>query len=181
MLNRVVLMGRLVRDPELRRTQSGIAVTSFGLAVERNYKSADGNRQTDFFDIVAWRNTAEFVCRYFTKGRMAAIDGRLEKREYTDRDGNRRTTVEVIADNVHFAGDAPRRDSQDGGGYGAPPPAGYGASQPPYGGSSFGGGASSSYGSGGAPYGGASDGGFSGSAGGEGGYNEMEENGELPF
>ena len=123
MLNHVVLQGRFVRDPELRRTQSGTAVTSFSLAVDRDFKSQNGEKETDFIDVVAWRNTAEFVSKYFTKGRMAIVEGRLQLRDYTDRDGNKRRAAEVIADNVYF-GDA-KRDSADNGGY-APAPA-YGA------------------------------------------------------
>ena len=101
MLNHIVLMGRLVRDPELRRTQAGIAVTSFRIAVDRDYQSRDGGeKQADFIDIVAWRNTAEFVSKYFTKGRMAVVSGRLQMRDWTDKDGNKRTSAEVVADNV---------------------------------------------------------------------------------
>ena len=96
MLNRVVIMGRLTRDPELRHTQSGNAVTSFSLAVECDFKGQDGEKVTDFIDVVAWRNTAEFVSRYFTKGRMMVVDGRLQSRKWEDRDGNRRTSIEVV-------------------------------------------------------------------------------------
>ena len=108
MLNHIILMGRLVRDPELRRTQNGTAVASFTLAVERDYSGAE-KKQTDFIDIVAWRNTAEFVSRYFTKGRMAVVSGRLQIRDWTDRDGNKRKSAEAVADNVYF-GDS-KRDS----------------------------------------------------------------------
>jgi len=140
MLNRIIIMGRLVRDPELRTTQSGIPVTSFTLAVDRDFKSRDnGEKSTDFIDVVAWRQTAEFVCKYFNKGRMAVAEGRLQIREWKDRDGNSRRTAEVVADNVYFADS--KRDSGDSygsaygaptGGYGAPggsygAPAGYGA------------------------------------------------------
>ena len=118
-LNRIVLMGRLTRDPELRRTQSGTAVTSFSLAVDRDFKSQSGEKETDFIDIVAWRNTAEFVCNYFTKGRMAVVEGRLQIRDWTDRDGGKRRSAEVVADNVYF-GDS-KRDSAPSGGYDAPP------------------------------------------------------------
>ena len=118
MLNRVVLMGRLTRDPALRRTQSGTAVASFSLAVDRDFKSQSGEKETDFIDIVAWRNTAEFVSKYFAKGRMAVVEGRLQIREWKDRDGNNRRTAEVVADNVYF-GDS-KRDGQSGGDY-APP------------------------------------------------------------
>ena len=102
MLNKIFLMGRLTRDPELRRTQSGTAVTSFSLAVDRDFKGQDGEKETDFIDIVAWRGTAEFVSKYFTKGRMAIVEGRLQIRDYTDRDGNKRRVAEVVADNVYF-------------------------------------------------------------------------------
>ena len=103
MLNHIVLMGRLTRDPELRRTQSGVAVASFSLAVDRDFQSRDsGEKQTDFIDIVAWRNTAEFVSKYFTKGRMAVVSGRLQIRDWTDREGGKRRSAEVVADNVYF-------------------------------------------------------------------------------
>lgn len=102
MLNKIILMGRLTRDPELKRTQSGTAVTSFALAVDRDFKSQSGEKETDFIDIVAWRNTAEFVSKYFTKGRMAVVEGRLQIRDYTDREGNKRKAAEVVADNVYF-------------------------------------------------------------------------------
>lgn len=116
MLNNVALMGRLVRDPELRRTQTGTAVSSFTLAVDRDFKDKEtGEKKADFINVVAWRSTAEFVSRYFTKGRMAVVEGRLQIRDYTDRDGNKRTAAEVVADNVYF-GDS-KRDAE-GGGYG---------------------------------------------------------------
>ena len=137
MLNRIIIMGRLVRDPELRTTQSGTPVTSFTLAVDRDFKSRDsGEKSTDFIDVVAWRQTAEFVCKYFAKGRMAVAEGRLQIREWKDRDGNNRRTAEVVADNVYFADS--KRDAESGGSYtGAPS---YG-SAPAYGGSgSYGGG-----------------------------------------
>ena len=89
MLNKIFIMGRLTRDPELRRTQSGTAVTSFSLAVDRDYKSQSGEKETDFIDVVAWRSTAEFVSKYFTKGRMAVVEGRLQIRDWTDKDGNK--------------------------------------------------------------------------------------------
>lgn len=103
MLNRIILMGRLTRDPEVRHTQQGTAVASFTLAADRDFKERDGGTATDFIDIVAWRNTAEFVSKYFTKGRMAVVEGRLQIRDWTDRDGNKRRTAEVVADNVYFA------------------------------------------------------------------------------
>ena len=155
MLNRIILMGRLTRDPELRRTGSGTPVTSFSLAVDRDFKSQSGEKETDFIDVVAWRSTAEFVSKYFTKGRMAVVEGRLQIRDWTDRDGGKRRSAEVVADNVYF-GDSKR----DGAGndYSAPPaygaPASYGA---PAAGR-------------GAPAGGPSD------------FAEIgEEDGELPF
>ena len=110
MLNKIILMGRLTRDPELRRTQSGTAVASFTLAVDMDYKSQDGERETDFIDIVAWRGTGEFVSKYFTKGRMAVVEGRLQVRDWKDKDGNKRRSTEVIADNVYF-GDSKRSES----------------------------------------------------------------------
>ena len=134
MLNRIIIMGRLVRDPELRTTQSGTPVTSFTLAVDRDFKSREsGEKNTDFIDVVAWRQTAEFVCKYFAKGRMAVAEGRLQIREWKDRDGNNRRTAEVVAENVYF-GDS-KRDSAGDSGYGAPPAygnnPGYGASAAP--------------------------------------------------
>ena len=138
MLNHIVLMGRLTRDPELRRTGTGFSVASFTLAVDRDFSSKDaresGERETDFIDIVAWRSTADFVSRYFTKGRMAVVTGRLQIRNWTDKEGNKRRSAEVVADNVYF-GDS-KRDAESGpapsygqsGGYGqsygaAPSPA----------------------------------------------------------
>lgn len=113
MLNKIFLQGRLVVDPELRHTQQGTAVASFRIAVDRDFKSKDpGASNTDFINIVAWRNTAEFVSRYFTKGRMAVVEGRLQMREYTDKGGNKRTVAEVVANNVYF-GDS-KRDSESG-------------------------------------------------------------------
>lgn len=117
MLNRIILMGRLTRDPELRHTQNGNAVASFTLAVDRDYGSRDGQeKQTDFIDIVAWRGTAEFVSRYFSKGRMAVVEGRLQIRPWEDRDGNKRRNAEVVADNIYF-GDS-KRSSEDNSSYG---------------------------------------------------------------
>ena len=110
MLNKVFIMGRLTRDPELRRTQTGTPVASFSLAVDRDFKDkATGERTTDFIDVVSWRNTAEFVSRYFTKGRMAVVEGRLQMRDWTDKDGNKRRSAEVVADQVYF-GDAGKKD-----------------------------------------------------------------------
>ena len=117
MLNKIFIMGRLTRDPELRRTQTGTPVASFSLAVDRDFKDkSTGERATDFIDVVAWRQTGEFVSRYFTKGRMAVVEGRLQMRDWTDKDGNKRTSAEVVADNVYF-GDS-KRDGE-GGGYSA--------------------------------------------------------------
>ena len=110
MLNKIFIMGRLTRDPELRRTQTGTPVASFSLAVDRDFKDkATGERTTDFIDVVSWRNTAEFVSRYFTKGRMAVVEGRLQMRDWTDKDGNKRRSAEVVADQVYF-GDAGKKD-----------------------------------------------------------------------
>ena len=105
-------MGRLTRDPELRRTGSGTAVTSFSLACGRDFKSQSGDKETDFIEVVAWKNTAEFVSKYFSKGRMAVVEGRLQIRDWTDKAGNKRTTAEVVADNVYFA-DSKRSESND--------------------------------------------------------------------
>ena len=125
MLNRIILMGRLTRDPELRHTQTGTPVASFSLAVDRDFKDkTTGEKSTDFIDIVAWRNTAEFVSKYFTKGRMAVVEGRLQIRDWTDKDGGKRRSAEVVADNVYF-GDS-KRDGGDTSGYSsgyAPAPA----------------------------------------------------------
>ena len=119
MLNRIIIMGRLARDPELRRTQTGVAVASFRLAVDRDFKDkSTGERVTDWIDVVAWRQTGEFVSKYFTKGRMAVVEGKLQMRDWTDKDGNKRTSAEVIADNVYF-GDSKR----DGEGTGTAAPA----------------------------------------------------------
>ena len=103
MLNRIIIMGRLTANPELRRTGTGVAVTSFTLAVDRDFSGKDGGeKETDFIDCVAWRNTGEFVAKHFTKGRMAIASGRLQIRAWTDKDGNKRRTAEIIADNVYF-------------------------------------------------------------------------------
>ena len=130
MLNKIFIMGRLTRDPELRRTQSGTAVTSFTLAVGRDLKSQSGEKETDFIDVVAWRSTAEFAAKYFTKGRMAIVEGRLQIRPWTDKDGNSRRSAEVVADNIYF-GDSKRDNAGEMGGYSAPaytaPAGGYSA------------------------------------------------------
>ena len=111
MLNRIIVMGRMTRDPELRRTNSGTAVASFTVAVDRDFKSLSGDKETDFIDVVAWRNTAEFVSKYFSKGRMAVVEGRLQLRDWTDKEGNKRRTAEIVADSVYF-GDS-KRDGGD--------------------------------------------------------------------
>ena len=118
MLNKIVLMGRLTRDPELRRTQQGTAVASFSLAVDRDYQAKGTEKETDFIDIVAWRNTAEFVSTYFSKGRMAVVEGRLQVRSYTDKEGNNRRAAEVVADNIYF-GDSKKDGNSGNGNYGA--------------------------------------------------------------
>ena len=110
MLNKIIIMGRLTRDPELRRAGSGTAVTSFSLACDRDFKSQSGEKETDFIEVVAWKNTAEFVSKYFSKGRMAVVEGRLQIRDWTDKAGNKRVTAEVVADNVYFA-DSKRPES----------------------------------------------------------------------
>ena len=112
MLNKIIIMGRFTRDPELRRTGSGTAVTSFSLACDRDFKSQSGDKDTDFIEVVAWKNTAEFVSKYFIKGRMALVDGRLQIRDWTDKDGGKRRSAEVVADNVYFA-DSKRSESND--------------------------------------------------------------------
>lgn len=147
MLNKIILMGRLTRDPELRRTQTGTAVASFSLAVDRDYKAKGAEKETDFIDIVAWRNTAEFVSKYFAKGRMAVVEGRLQVRTYTDKEGNNRRVAEVVADNIYF-GDS----KKDGGNT-----------------------ASGNYG--GSGYGGDYAGGDYGSS----NFQEVDDDGELPF
>ncbi len=119
MLNHIVIMGRLARDPELRRTQSGIAVTTITVAVDRDYQSRDSqDKQADFIDVVAWRNTAEFINKYFTKGRMIVVEGSLQSRKWTDKNGQNRISWEIQANNVYF-GDS-KRDNQGGGEYSAP-------------------------------------------------------------
>lgn len=111
MLNKCFLLGRMTKDPEIRRTNGGTAVTSFTLAVDRDFKS-NGEKETDFIDVVAWRNTAEFVSKYFSKGRMAIVEGRLQIRDWTDKNGNKRRTAEVIADNVYF-GDSKKENKEE--------------------------------------------------------------------
>lgn len=138
MLNHIVIMGRLTRDPELRRTKNSTPVASFSLAVDRDFKDKQsGERATDFINVVAWRQTAEFVSRYFSKGRMAMVEGRLQIRDWTDKDGNKRRSAEVVADSVYF-GDSKREGGSGGqesysGGYGgySAPAGGYPAQPDP--------------------------------------------------
>ena len=138
MLNKIFIMGRLTRDPELRRTQTGTPVASFSLAVDRDFKDkSTGERTTDFIDVVAWRQTGEFVSRYFTKGRMAVVTGRLQIRNWTDKEGNKRRSAEVVADNVYF-GDSKRDAAGDNSGYSPAPSYGYSAPAAPAAGSSHG-------------------------------------------
>ena len=128
MLNHITIMGRLTRDPELRRTGSGVAVASFTVAVDRDFgKNEAGEKETDFIDCVAWRQTGEFVSKYFTKGRMIVVEGRLEMRDWTDKDGNKRTSAEIVVANAYF-GDS-KREGDNGASYGGNA----------YGGNSFGG------------------------------------------
>ena len=119
MLNHITIMGRLVRDPELRRTGSGIAVASFTVAVDRDFSGKDSSeKETDFIDCVAWRQTGEFVSKYFSKGRMIVVSGRLQVRNWTDKDGNKRRTAEVVADNCYF-GDSKKEQATGGTAYGS--------------------------------------------------------------
>ena len=134
MLNHITIMGRLTRDPELRRTGSGIAVASFTVAVDRDFGGRDGGeKETDFIDCVAWRQTGEFVSKYFTKGRMIVVSGRLQIRSWTDKEGNKRRTAEVVADNCYF-GDSKRDSDNSGSSYGGNA---YGGNS--YGGNNYGG------------------------------------------
>ena len=135
MLNHIVIMGRLTRDPEIRRTGTGIAVASFSVAVERDFgKNENGEKETDFIDCVAWRTTGEFVSKYFTKGSMIVVSGRLQIRGWTDKDGNKRRSAEVVADNVYFG--ESKRSAEGNSAYGGNP----------YGGSSYSAPAAPSYG-----------------------------------
>lgn len=131
-MNKVILMGRLTADPELKTTPNGISVTSFSLAVDRNYVKQGSERKTDFINIVAWRQRAEFICRYFSKGQLIALDGSIETRSYVDKNGNNRTAFEVVVENAYFTGD--RRGQQNSGyqsgGYQPPYQGGY--EQPAY-------------------------------------------------
>lgn len=154
MLNKIFLQGRLVADPEMRHTPAGVAVASFRMAVDRDFKDKEtGEKKADFISVVAWRGTAEFVSRYFGKGRMAIVEGRLQMRDYTDREGNKRTAAEVVADNIYF-GDS-RKDGEGGGSYAAP-----------------------SYG--GSPYAPAPGGGYAATPDGD-QFAELSDDGELPF
>ena len=143
MLNHSIVMGRLTKDPELRRTDSGIAVTSFSIACDRDFTNKDsGERETDFIDCVAWRSTAEFVSKYFSKGNMIVVSGRLQMRNYTDKDGNKRRVTEIVADNVYFGEGKKDRDSDTPSygnqtaapNYGTQPPAPAGYQQQGFGG-----------------------------------------------
>ena len=177
MLNHIVLMGRLTRDPELRYTQSQIPVASIRIAVDRDFGRGE-EKQTDFIDVTAWRQTAEFVSKYFQKGRMIVVSGRLQMRDWTDKDGNKRTSAEVVADNVYFGDSNRGGDSNRDSGYS---------------GNSYGGG--NSYSGGGSSYGGRESGGYGGGSYGSGrdssrsaqqsapsGFAELDDgDGELPF
>ncbi len=141
MLNHITLMGRLTRDPELRSTTSGTPVASFTLAVDRDFTSRDsGERQTDFIDCVAWRSTGEFVSKYFQKGSMAVVSGRLQIRDWTDKEGNKRRNAEVVVDNIYFGESKRSRESGGNTYYRDEPPASSSG-----GGSSFGGSKSSAF------------------------------------
>ena len=120
MLNVIAVMGRVVADPELRKTTTGISTTTFAIACDRNFVKAGSERQTDFFDIVAWRSTAEFASKYFKKGQLIAVNGSLQTRSYEDKTGTKRKVYEIVADNLHFA---ESKGSGGGGGMGAPAPA----------------------------------------------------------
>lgn len=121
-MNNITITGRLTADPELKQTQSGLAVTSFNVAVDRSYTAKGQEKQTDFFTVVAWRGTAEFICKYFTKGRLILINGEMQSRKFTDKDGNNRTVWEVVADKVEFMGDG-KRDGNSADNAPAPVPA----------------------------------------------------------
>ena len=166
MYNRAILIGRLTADPELRQTPNGISVCTFSIAINRRFTSKDGERQADFIDIVAWRSQAEFVSRYFNKGGLILVEGTIQTRRYTDKNDQKRTAVEVVADNVSFVGS--KAENQSGGGYSRPLPDEAGA--PP---------SRSGDGSGG-------DTGFSApppsySSGSANDFTEIEDDGDLPF
>lgn len=114
MLNVIAVMGRLVADPELRKTAGGLSVTTLRIACDRNFVKTGSERQTDFFDVVAWRGTAEFACKYFRKGQLIAVNGSLQTNAYEDRDGKKRTSYEIVADNLHFADSKPMQGSYGG-------------------------------------------------------------------
>ncbi len=120
-MNKVILMGRLTANPELKTTPSNISVSSFSIAVDRGYQSQAGERQADFINIVAWRQRAEFVCKYFVKGQLIALEGSLQSRSYQDKNGNNRVVYEVVADNIYFTGDK-RSNSQGNNAYSQPAP-----------------------------------------------------------
>lgn len=166
MLNHITIMGRLVADPELRYTQSGVAVASFRVAVDRDYQPRDGGeKQTDFINVVAWRQTGEFVSKYFNKGSMIVVSGRLQMRDWTDKEGGKRTTAEVVADNVYF-GETKRSRDENAGAYSAPSRQG-GYSQNSYGGQN----GYNSYSSG-----------FNSAPSGGSAFEELDDgDGELPF
>lgn len=113
MMNVICLQGRMVRDPELKQTNSGVAVANFTIAVQRNMKSQNGERESDFIDIVCWRHTAEFVSKYISKGDLVCLNGTLQTRNYEDKNGNKRKAYEVVADNVHFGGDKTNRETNN--------------------------------------------------------------------
>ena len=139
MLNYIVVMGRLTHDPELRKTASGVSVASFSVAVDRDFSQQDGKKETDFLDVVAWRNKDEFAAKYFTKGRMAVVSGRLQIRNWEDKEGNKRRTAEILAENIYF-GDSKKEDDSGSApaptqGFGAPAQSGgfmpnFGSAQP---------------------------------------------------
>lgn len=114
MLNIAAVMGRLTADPEMKTTPSGVSVTTFTLAVDRNYAKQGEDRQADFIDVVAWRGTADFVCRYFAKGKMMAVNGQIQTRVYEDKHGNKRKAVEIVADQISFCGDGKKQESSGG-------------------------------------------------------------------
>lgn len=128
MLNIVAIMGRLVADPTLRQTTTGKNVASFRVAVDRGRRDANGQSQADFFDVVAWDRSAEFVCKYFQKGSLIVVDGRLQSRQYQDKSGNNRTAIEIVASNINFAG--PKSSNNNGGGSYAAPASNMGAQHP---------------------------------------------------
>ncbi|MDE3095787.1 MAG: single-stranded DNA-binding protein [Chloroflexota bacterium] len=135
MLNTATLIGRLGRDPELRYTGNGTAVAQFSIAVERDFKNGQGERETDWFDIVAWRQLAELVAEHLSKGRMVAVQGRLQTRTYDDKDGNRRKVTEIVADRVHFLGGKDKDDDtprEQRGGKQQQPADGFGDDEPPF-------------------------------------------------